>query len=163
MVRIGMVLVMGGILVSMSIAMFAWTQYQPVILEASPGEPVIVGPVEYSITFDGTNAGVEGFQPQDVFAKIRISMQNVADEEVTLNGGQFHFAGPDMNRVQAVFGNGTLGEEDMLIEKLQPGSRIIRTTQFDVPFDEDSTYHVYVRPAKEHGTTDYAIICVTNC
>ncbi len=163
MVRIGVVLVMGAIIGSMVVAMFAWMQYQPTALEVPHGEPVVVGPVEYAVTFEGTNAGVEGFRPQEVFVKIRVNMQNVAEQDAAVSGGQFHLGSSDMVRVQPVYGNGTLGEEDMLLVDLQPGGHVTRTTQFDVPFDDDATYYVYIRPAKEHGTTDYAVVCMTNC
>ena len=44
-----------------------------------------------------------------------------------------------------------------------PGESIERTTQFDVPFDEESQYKIIIRPQKEQSTIDTAVVCITNC
>ena len=164
MVRAGFVLVIGGIIGSMIIALFTYTLYQPNALEVSHGEPVVLGPLEYAVIFEGTNNGHDKFRPDHEFFKIRINFQNIADHSATVSGGQFYIA--DVNGgglQQPIFGNGTLGQDDLLRETLEPGSHITRTTQFDVSFDDEATYFIIIRPAKEHGSADHAIVCMTNC
>ena len=163
MVRIGMVVVMGAIVGSMAIALFAYTLYQPNIIEVYQGEPARVGPIEYAITFEGVHEGSGDVVPNDQFVRIRINMVNVGEESAAVSGGQFYFVDENGKRHWPIYGNGTFGQEDLLRDVLQPGEHITRTTQFDVPFDDDATYYVYIRPAKEHGTTDYAVVCMTNC
>ena len=163
MIRAGFVIVMGGIIISMAIALYAYTLYQPNVLETPHGEPVILGPMEYAVTFEGTNNGNDEFRPEHTFVKIRVNMQNIAGHPATVSGGQFYIVGADGRPLQPVFGNGTLGEEDLLRETLQPGSHITRTTQFDIPFDDGSTYQLLIRPAKEHATSDHAVVCLRNC
>lgn len=163
MIRIGMVVVFGGIVGSMVIALYAYTMYQPNELAVPHGEPVILGPLEYAITFEGTSNGNDEFRPEHTFVQIRINMQNVAGYDATVSGGQFYIVAAGSTPLQPRFGNGTLGQEDLLRETLQPGSHITRTTQFDVPFSDEATYQVLIRPAKEHATSDHAIVCLTNC
>ena len=163
MIRIGMVLILGGIVGSMVIALYAYTLYQPNALDTPHGEPVVLGPLEYAVTFEGTDSGSDEFRPEHTFVKIRINMQNVAEHEATVSGGQFYILSTGGMPLQPRYGNGTLGQEDLLLETLQPGSHITRTTQFDIPFDGDATYQVLIRPAKEHATPDHAIVCLTNC
>lgn len=162
-VRVGFVLVMGGVVASMIVAIYAYTLYQPNALEVPHGEPIILGPIEYAITFEGTNNGNDELRPEHTFVRIRINMQNVAGYDATVNGGQFYIIGAGSSPKQPVFGNGTFGQEDLLRETLEPGSHITRTTQFDVPFDDESTYQVLIRPAKEHATPDHGVVCLINC
>ena len=152
MIRIGTVLILGGIVGSMVIALYAYTLYQPNELTVPHGEPVILGPMEYAVTFEGTNNGNDEFRPEHTFVKIRVNMQNVAEYDAAVSGGQFYIVVPGSMPQQPHFGNGTLGQEDLLFETIQPGSHITRTTQFDVPFNAEDTYQVLIRPAKEHAT-----------
>ena len=163
MIRIGMVLIFGGIVGSMAIALYAYTLYQPNEIMVPHGEPVILGPMEYAITFEGVNNGNDEFRPEHAFVKVRVNMQNVAGYDATVSGGQFYIVTAGSMPQQPRFGNGTLGQEDLLRETLQPGTHITRTTQFDVPFSDEATYQVLIRPAKEHATPDHAIVCLTNC
>ena len=163
MVRMGMVMVLGGVVASMAIAMYAFTLYQPNIIEVHEGEPVVVGPVEYTIIFEGTHDGSEEVRPENTFVKIRVSMLNRDVNDVGITGGQFFIVDVDGTRHQPIYGNGTFSNEDLLLETLLPDRAISRTTQFDIPFDDSASYQILIRPAKEHATSDAAIVCLTNC
>ena len=163
MVRMGMAVVIGGIVASMVIAMYAYIQYQPNIMEVSNGEPVVVGPVEYSITFEGIHDGNDEVKPEHTFVEIRINMRNIDSSDVTVTGGQFYFVDTGGERHWPIYGNGTFAEEDLYIEVLQPDRSVTRTTQFDVPFDDLEQYQIIIRPAKEHESIDVGIVCITNC
>ncbi|MYC79851.1 MAG: DUF4352 domain-containing protein [Cenarchaeum sp. SB0661_bin_35] len=163
MIQIGMVIVLGAVIGSMAIALYAYVLYQPNIIEVSHGEPVVVGPIEYAIVFEDIHDGIDDARPNDRFVKIRINMMNVGTESATISGGQFYFVDTDGERHWPVYGNGTFGQEDLLRETLQSGEHITRTTQFDVPYMDDETYSVIIRPAKEHNSMDMAVVCITNC
>ena len=40
---------------------------------------------------------------------------------------------------------------------LDPNKPIQRTTQFDIPFDEEKQYKIIIRPQKEQSTVDTAV------
>ncbi len=163
MVSVVFVAVMGGVIISMAVAFYAYIIYQPNVLEVNDGEPVVVGPIEYTVIFEGTNDGNEEFRPENTFVKVRIGMNNLDDMEHAVSGGQFYFVDSLGVRHWPSYGNGTLHQEDLLRDVLQPGNSISRTTQFDVHFDSDERYEVIVRPAKEHNSLDVGIVCITNC
>ncbi len=49
------------------------------------------------------------------------------------------------------------------MEWLEPNKPIEKTTQFDIPFDDDEQYKIIIRPQKEQSSVDTAVICITNC
>ena len=147
----------------MLVALYAYTLYQPNVIEASRGDYVTLGPVEYAVTFEGTHNGNSGFVPENTFVGIHIDIKNVHTDLVTVTGGQFYLVDPDGKRHWPIYGNGTMGPNDLYIERLEPEQSVSRTTQFDVVFDQSATYNILVRPAKEHNTIDLALICITNC
>lgn len=163
MIRLGTVLVMGGIIGSMIIALAVYTLYQPSVIEVSRGEFATVGPVEYSVLFHGTHDGNENFVPDNTFVSILIEMRNIHTEMVSVSGAQFYIIDEDGRRHWPVFGNGTMGPEDLLVVELEPTLLVSRTTQFDIPYDQDTTYKILVRPAKDHSGGDPVIFCITNC
>lgn len=161
MAGIGVVIVIGGILVSMGVAMFMYSQYQVNFIETTAGESITVGPVEYTVTFEGTHEGNKETQPENTFVMIGITAKNVGDEKTVLSGGQFHFVDEKEQKHEAVYGE--FSAKDLLLEGLKPGKSVEKTTQFDFPFDEEETYKIIIRPQKEQSTVDVAVICITNC
>ncbi len=89
MARMGVVIVIGAIIGSMVLANFMYTQYQTNFIEVNEGETVVVGPVEYIVTFEGTHEGDKETQPENTFLKIGIIAKNVSDENTAMSGGQF--------------------------------------------------------------------------
>lgn len=163
MIRLGTVLVMGGIIGSMVIALAVYALYQPSVIEVARGEFTTVGPVEYSVLFHGIHEGNENFVPENTFVSILIEMRNLQSETVSVSGAQFYIIDENSRHHWPVFGNGTMGPEDLLVVELEPGILASRTTQFDIPYDQDATYKVLVRPAKDHTSGDSVIFCITNC
>ncbi|MFB5618769.1 MAG: DUF4352 domain-containing protein [Candidatus Nitrosomaritimum aestuariumsis] len=158
---IGVVIVIGAIIASMAIAMFMYTQYTTNFIESTAGETITVGPVEYVVTFEGTHEGSKEVVPENMFVMIGITAKNNSDEKTLLSGGQLYIVDEKEQKHEAVYGE--FSSKDLLVEWLEPGESIERTTQFDIPFDEEKQYKIIIRPQKEQSTVDTALICITNC
>ena len=161
MARIAIFVVIGALTISILIANFYYIQYQPNFVEANPGEPVTVGPVTYTVEHIGEHTGDENTTPKGIFFQIRIIAENLGDESLPMSGGQFYLIDQNQIKHQPIFGE--FSEEDLFVEKLVPGKRILRTTQFDIEYDEDVQYKLGISPLKEHDTRDIGIVCLTNC
>ena len=161
MARMGLVIVIGAIIGSMVLANFMYMQYQTNFIEVNAGETVMVGPVEYVITFEGTHEGSKEVMPENTFVKIGIIAKNTGDEKTLLSGGQFYLIDKKDQKNKAVFGE--FSSKDLWLEWLEPNKPIEVTTQFDIPFDEEFSYKVIIRPQKEQSTVDTASICLMNC
>ena len=161
MIRIGMAVVIGAVIVSMAFGMYMYTQYQTNYIETVAGNTVTVGPVEYVITFEGTHEGDKETVPENTFVKIGISAKNISNEATVISVGQFYIIDEKEQKHEAVFGE--FSEKDLWLEKLEPNKPIERTTQFDIPFDEENQYKIIIRPQKEQSTVDTAVVCLTNC
>ena len=156
------VMVVGLIIASMAIAMYMYSEYRTDYLEVAAGQPVMVGPVEYTASFENTHMGDKEEQPKHVYVMVKITAENKGNERALLSGGQMYIEeGINGKRHQAVYGN--FSQKDLLVEWLEPGDSVERSTQFDIPFDEDATYNVLIRPQKEQSTNDVAAICIANC
>ena len=161
MARMGLVIVIAAIIGSMILANYMYTQYQTNFIETNAGEIVKVGPVEYIITFEGTHEGSKEVQPENTFVKIGITAKNTGNEKTLMSGGQFYLIDEKDQKHKAVFGEFT--SKDLWFEWLEPKKPIEVTTQFDIPFDEDTSYKIVIRPQKGQSTVDTASICLTNC
>ena len=161
MARIGVVIVIGAIIGSMVLANYMYIQYQTNFIEVNEGETVVVGPVEYVVTFEGTHDGDKETEPENIFVKIGIIAKNISDENTVVSGGQFFLIDEKDQKHKAVFGE--FSSKDLWLVGLEPNKPIEVTTQFDIPFDEDENYKVVIRPQKDQATVDTASICLTNC
>ena len=158
---LGIVIVIGAIIASMAFAMYTYTQYQVNYIESTAGDTVKVGPVEYIISFEGTHQGSDEVAPENTFVKIGINAKNISNDKTVLSGGQFFILDEKDQRHRAIFGE--FSANDLLLEGLDPGKPVQKTTQFDIPYDEESQYKIVIRPQKEQATTDTAVVCLTNC
>jgi len=161
MAKVGAVIVLGVILATMAAGMYTYTLYQTNYITAVAGETVIVGPVEYVITFEGTHQGNKEVVPENTFVKIGITAKNVSDEKTLLTGGQFYIIDEKEQKHEAVYGE--FSSKDLFVEWLEPNKPIEITTQFDIPFDEEKQYKIIIRPQKEQSSVDTAVVCITNC
>ena len=161
MARMGLVIVIGAIIGSMVLANYMYMQYQTNFIEVNEGETVIVGPVEYIVTFEGTHDGDKETEPENTFVKIGIIAKNISDENTVVSGGQFFLIDEKDQKHKAVFGE--FSSKDLWLVGLEPNKPIEVTTQFDIPFDEDENYKIVIRPQKDQATVDTASICLTNC
>ena len=161
MARMGLVIVIGAIIGSMVLANYMYMQYQTNFIEVSEGETVLVGPVEYIVTFEGTHDGDKETEPENTFVKIGIIAKNISDENTVVSGGQFFLIDEKDQKHKAVFGE--FSSKDLWLVGLEPNKPIEVTTQFDIQFDEDENYKVVIRPQKDQATVDTASICLTNC
>lgn len=160
MVNLAIVIILGAVVGSMGIAMYTYAQYQTNFVTGVAGEPIKVGPVEYTITFEGTFEGNRDVKPEKTFVKIGIVAENISSEDTNLSGGQFFFIDGN-KKTEATYGE--FDANDLLFEKIEPGKPVQRTTQFDVEFDEDGQYNILIRPQKEQSTVDTASVCLVNC
>ncbi len=158
---IGIVIVIAAVICSMGVALYMYTQYQTNFISVQSGEAVIVGPVEYVVTFEGTSMGDEETQPENTFVKIKIIAHNISEELTKISGGQFYLVDESDVKHEAVYGG--FSEEDLYVHPLEPGKPESWTTQFDVPYDENENYNIIIRPQKEQSTVDTALICIANC
>ncbi|PIY90175.1 MAG: hypothetical protein COY74_02925 [Nitrosopumilales archaeon CG_4_10_14_0_8_um_filter_34_8] len=161
MARIGIIIVIAIIIVSMGSAMYMYTQYQTNFIIGKMGEPVVVGPVEYAISFDGTHKGNKETIPENTFVKIKIIAKNITDEQTRISGGQFYLVDEKQQKHQAVYGG--FSADDLRDYLLEPNKPVMFTTQFDVPYDEQKQYSITIRPTKQQSSLDTAVICITNC
>ena len=161
MIRLGMVIVIGAIIATMGAGMYMYTQYQTNYITSVAGNTVTVGPVEYIITFEGTHEGNKETVPENTFVMIGINAKNISDEGTMISGGQFYIVDEKEQKHEAVFGE--FSAKDLWLEKLEPNKPIQRTTQFDIPFDEEKQYKIIIRPQKDQSTVDTAVVCITNC
>lgn len=145
----------------MGAAIYMYTQYQTNFIEVQSGELVTVGPMQYSVIFDGTHQGNKETQPENTFVKIRINAKNISQEKQRLSGGQFYLINEKDQKHEAVYGN--FSPEDLIDDVLDPGESAIWTTQFDVPYDAQKQYDIVIRPTKQQSTVDTALVCITNC
>ena len=156
-----MVGIIAAVMVTMGAALYTYTLYQTNFIEVNAGESVTVGPVQYSVEFDGTHMGDKETSPEDVFVKIKIDAENISDEKTRMSGGQFYFVDEKNQNHRAVYG--AFSTTDLLEVWLEPEKPESWTTQFDIPYNEDDTYHIVIRPTKQQSTVDTARICITNC
>ena len=158
---VGLIIVVGAIIASMGLAMIMYTQYTTNFIESAAGEKIIVGPVEYIVTFEGTHEGSKDVSPENTFVMIGITAKNIGDEKTLFSGGQLYIVDEKEQKHEAVYGE--FSSKDLLLEWLEPDQAIERTTQFDIPFDKEKQYKIILRPQKDQSTVDTALICITNC
>ena len=161
MVQMGIVIVLGIVIASMAAAMYTYNEYKINYIEANEGETFTVGLVEYTITFEGTHEGSEETIPENAFVMIGITAKNIDNEKTLLTGGQFFIVDEKDQKHIAVYGE--FSSKDLHMEWLEPNKPIEITTQFDIPFDEETQYKIIVRPQKEQSSLDTAVVCITNC
>ena len=161
MARIGIIIVICAVIISMGASMYMYAQYQTNYITAVAGETVTVGSVEYTITFEGTHEGDKETIPENTFVMIGIVAKNIGDEKTLISGGQFYFVDEKEQKHKAVYGE--FSSKDMLMEWLEPNKPIEKTTQFDILFDDEKQYKIIIRPQKEQSSIDTAVICITNC
>lgn len=145
----------------MAATLYMYTQYQTNFIIANAGESVVVGPVEYTITFDGIQKGNKETMPVNTFVKIRIIAKNISEEKTRISGSQFYMSDEKRQKHQSVYGG--FSAEDLSYYVLEPNKPVILTTQFDVPYDEQKQYNIIVRPSKQQSSVDTALICIINC
>ena len=161
MVKMGAIIILGFIIVTMAAGMYMYTEYQTNYITSVAGETITIGPVEYVITFEGTHEGSKEVLPENTFVMIGITAKNISDEKTMLTGGQFYIIDEKEQKHEAIYGE--FSSKDLFIEWLEPNNPIEITTQFDIPFDEEKKYKIIVRPQKEQSTVDTAVVCITNC
>ena len=161
MARIGQVIVIGVIIISMTATLYMYTQHQTNFIIAKTGEPVTVGPVQYTVSFDGTSNGNKETKPADTFVRIKIIAKNISDEKTWISKSQFFLMDEKQQKHQSVYGK--FSAEDFSEYWLEPNKPVNLTTQFDIPYDDQKKYSITIHPSKQQSSADVASICITNC
>ena len=161
MIKIGLVLVMAVILISIGVAITFYVEYQPKFITANAGEQIQVGPVKYSVIHTGEHNGTKDIRPENTFFQIQIIAENASIESTRMYGGQFYVLDDSGNKFQAVYGN--FSDKDLYEDFLEPNVPVTWTTQFDIPFDPNMKYRIGILPSKVQSSIDIGMICVTNC
>ena len=154
-------IIIAAIAASMFFATYMYNEYQPNFILVEAGQPVQVGPVIYTVEHLGMHEGDDDIKPNEIFFKIKIIAENVGSTTTSLSGGQFYLLDENDYKYRAVYGE--FDNEDLYNDNLKPNESITRTTQFDIPFDEDMKYRIGILPTKEQSSKDIGIICVMNC
>lgn len=161
MIKIGIVLVVAGIIISIGVAITFYIEYQPNFITVNAGEPVQVGPVKYIITHIGEHNGNSDYRPENTFFLIQIIAENTSDGTTRLTGGQFYVLSNNNEKQQAVFGG--FSDDDLFNDILKPNTPVTWKTQFDIPYDENVKYSIGIIPSKAQSSNDIGMVCVTNC
>jgi len=154
-------IIIAAIAASMFFATYMYNEYQPNFILVEAGQPVQVGPVIYTVEHLGMHEGDDDIKPNEIFFKIKIIAENVGSTTTSLSGGQFYLLDENDYKYRAVYGE--FDNEDLFNDVLKPNESITRTTQFDIPFDEDMKYRIGILPTKEQSSKDIGIICLINC
>ncbi len=154
-------IIIAAIAASMLFATYMYNEYQPNFILVEAGQSVQVGPVIYIVEHLGMHEGDDDIKPNEIFFKIKIIAENVGSTTTLLSGGQFYLLDENDKKYRAVYGE--FDSEDQYNDDLKPNESITRTTQFDIPFDEDMKYRIGILPTKEQSSKDIGIICVMNC
>jgi len=154
-------IIIACIAASMGFATYMYNEYQPNFILVEAGQPVQIGPIIYTVEHLGMHEGDDDIKPNGIFFKINIIAENVGSTTTLLSGGQFYLLDKNDKKYRAVYGQ--FDSEDLYNDNLKPNESIIRTTQFDIPFDEDMKYRIGILPTKEQSSKDIGIICVMNC
>lgn len=155
------ILIIAGISASIVFASYMYYQHQPNFILVEAGQPVQVGPVLYTVEYLGTHEGDVDIKPKEIFFKIKIIANNVGLSTTLLSGGQFYLLDENDKKYPAVYGK--FSNEDLFHDQLKPNESLTRTTQFDIPFDEDTKYRIGILPSIEQSSNDIGIVCVLNC
>ncbi len=161
MARIGIIVLIAGLLISIGIAIAFYIEFQPNFIYVNAGEPIQVGPVIYIIEPIGIHEGNEKKQPEHVFFQIQITAENLGKEATRMTGGQFYILNENDDKFQPVYGN--FSKNDLLNDLLLPNEPASYTTQFDILYDENKQYRIGVLPTKQQASMDIGIICLINC
>jgi hypothetical protein len=154
-------IVIAGIATLILYGTFVYYESQPTFIVVQAGQPIQIGPVVYTIENIGNYKGDEDITPTDIFFQIRITAENIGTETTRLSGGQFYLLDDNEKKYRAVYGE--FSKEDLFNDDLKPNIPLVRTTQFDIPFDENARYRIGILPTKEQSSNDIGIICVQNC
>lgn len=159
--RIGIVIVIGIIIISMSATLYIYTQHQTNFIIAKAGEPVVIGPVQYTLSFDGTFNGNKETIPANTFVRIKIIAKNISDEKTWISKSQFFLIDEKQQKHQSIYGR--FSAEDLSDYWLESNKPVILTTQFDIPYNEQNQYNIVIHPSKQQSSVDVASVCITNC
>lgn len=153
MAKMGIIIVIGAILISMGAAMFFFFEYQPNLIERQLGEPITIGPATYTLTYEGMEKGSKEIESDRTFMKIGIMAVDKNGESITAEKKQFILL--DKDRVQTEPTHGIFAEESPQIIAYFPLK--------DDELDEEFQYRMMIRPTKDQGSTDLGFVCITNC
>ena len=147
-----MLLVIGAIIVSMAVAMMFFMEYRPVVLETDEGQQLTIGPVRYTLTYEGIKDGLEEINSNRTFMKVGIVAENLQGEPVVTEKRQFTLLDKKNNQTKPTHGE-FAGESKIIAYFALDGDEL----------DEEFEYRIMVRPTKEQASLDIGFVCMANC
>ena len=185
-IKIGGILVIAGVIVSIGLAFFFYGEESFRDVKVSSwGEPIMIGTVNFDIQYVTNYDFLEKTQdrkewekkqdeefgimdptkekPDHTYFQIQITAENIGDEVVRLTGGEFHLYDIKDKRWPASFVG--YGEGELSVVELETNKAVTVTTQFDIPYDDEMVYRVGIVPNRfgMEQTTEIAFICIKNC
>lgn len=166
MVKIGIIVVMGGVIATMVIAMIFFWNYQPNVIQVEAGQGVIVGPVEYMLIYQGIQKGDARTESDSTFMKVDITAKDVdTGESVLTKKSQFSLHDKQGKKTSPT--HGVFIEDNDIDDAQTPDKKPTKITAFfpiqDETLDDEFSYVITIRPTKEQRSTDIAVVCMTNC
>ncbi|MDI1496329.1 MAG: hypothetical protein K8823_1637 [Cenarchaeum symbiont of Oopsacas minuta] len=159
--RIGVLVVIVGIIVSITIGLYFFDQSKTVPIYALSGELLQIGPVSYIIEYDGLHKGNDITSPENIYYQIKILAKNTGSESTRISNSQFFITGPGLTKMQPVYSN--FSSLDLSGVELDPGQEVVRTTQFDIQYKPSEKYIIQIIPTKEQSSTHVGLVCMSNC
>ena len=185
MVRIGGIIVAGGIIATITFSFFMYDEYaHKEVKIATTGDPISIGNVNFDIQYVANFESLAKTQkfiqqekveidkglieasseiPDGTWFQIQITAENTSDEDIRMTGGQFYLYDKNDKKYDAKFIG--YGENELSLTILEPNKPVTVTTQYDIPYDEEMQYKVGIVPNRFglEDTTEIAFICIKNC
>ncbi len=159
--RVGVLVVIGSILISIMVGVYAFDQSKTVPVYAMAGESIQIGPVSYVIEYDTMHKGNKITSPEYSYYQIKIHAKNTGSEKTRISNSQFFMTSENLAKKSPVYSN--FSSTDLSGLELEPGQEIVRTTQFDIEYDSSEKYVIQIRPTKEQASAQIGIVCMSNC
>ena len=103
--RVGILAVIGGILISIMVGVYAFDQAKTVPVYAVAGELIQVGPVSYVIEYDAMHKGNEITNPEYSYYQIKIHAKNTGSEKTRISNSQFSMTSENLAKKSPVYSN----------------------------------------------------------
>ena len=118
--RVGILAVIGGILISIMVGVYAFDQAKTVPVYAVAGELIQVGPVSYVIEYDAMHKGNEITNPEYSYYQIKIHAKNTGSEKTRISNSQFSMTSENLAKKSPVYSN--FSSTDLSGLELEPGT-----------------------------------------
>ena len=164
-IKIGGILVIAGVIVSIGIAFFFYGEESFRDVKVSSwGEPIMIGTVNFDVQYVTNYDFLEKTQDRKEWEKKQVEEFGIMDPtKEKPDGGEFHLYDTNDKKWPASFVG--YGDTELSVVELETNKAVTVTTQFDIPYDDEMVYRVGIVPNRfgMEQTTEIAFICIKNC